>query len=236
MIEAGDGAGAMKTIAIIPIRGDDPQGGPDFRLGGKPLLAYTVEAAREAQLVDRVIVTTDSPAIAELARDCGAEAPFIRPAELSRPDVPLGQALKHCVGWLEENEGYVTQVVTLLEITHPIREEGLIDQVLQVLLDQELDSVFAAVEERQDFWQMDRHGSLVRIGDTEDRPRQSKPPLYREMGGIVTATRASCIREGRRLGRRVGLIPLRSLSARVDTRDEVGLFLARHLTLTAALR
>ncbi len=112
----------------------------------------------------------------------------------------------------------------------------MIDQVLEVLLEQQLDSVFVAVEEGQTFWRMDRYGALVRVGDQEDLPRQSRKSLYREMGGIVTATHASFIKEGKRLGKKVGLIPLRSLSARVDTRDEVGLFLARHLTLTAALR
>lgn len=225
----------MNTIAIIPVRGDDPQGQPDFLLGGRPLLAYTVEAARASRLIERVVVTTDSPAIAQLARDCGAEAPFLRPAELSRRDVPLGRVLRHAVEWLEEGEGYRTDIVTLLEITHPIREEGLVDQVLGVLLDQQLDSVFVAVEEGQTFWRMDRYGALVRVGDMEDVPRQSREPLYREMGGIVTATRAAFIKDGQRLGKKVGLIPLRTLSARVDTRDEVGLFLARHLTLAAVL-
>lgn len=222
-------------IGLIPVRGNDPQGQPDFRLGGKPLLAYTVEAACASRLIERTIVTTDSAEIANLARDCGAEAPFIRPEALSRPEVPLGQVLKHCLEWLEQEERYQVGIVTLLEITHPLREDGLIDEVLQVLLTRELDSVFTAVEERQDFWRLDRYGALIRVGDTEDRPRQAKDPLYREMGGIVTATRAEFIREGRRLGKRVGLIPLRSLSARVDTRDEVGLLLARHLTVSAIL-
>ncbi|MEW6542399.1 MAG: acylneuraminate cytidylyltransferase family protein [Nitrospirota bacterium] len=222
----------MNTIAIIPIRGNDPQAQPGFTLGGRPLLAYTVEAARASRLIERVVVTTDSPEIAGLARDCGADAPFLRPAELSRPEVPLGSVLKHCVDWLEREEACRTDIVTLLEITHPIREEGLIDQVIQVLLDQHLDSVFVAVEERQSFWRMDRYGALIRVGDEEDQPRQTREPLYREMGGIVTATRAEWIKEGKRLGKRVGLIPLRSLSAKVDTHDEVGLFLARHLALT----
>lgn len=226
----------MNTIAIIPIRGDDPQGQPEFRLGGRPLLAYTVEAAKASRLIGRVVVTTDSPDIAQLARDCGAEAPFLRPADLSGRDVPLGRVLRHAVDWLDREERYPTDIVTLLEITHPIREEGLIDQVLGVLLEQQLDSVFVAVEEGQTFWRMDRYGALVRVGDSEDLPRQSREPLYREMGGIVTATRAAFIKEGKRLGKKVGLIPLRTLSARVDTRDEVGLFLARHLTLSLALR
>jgi CMP-N-acetylneuraminic acid synthetase len=226
----------MSTIAIIPIRGDDPQGQPEFKLGGRPLLAYTVEAALASRLIERVVVTTDKPEIAQLARDCGAEAPFLRPARLSEKSVSLGQVLGHCVEWLEREERYRTDIVTLLEITHPIREEGLIDQVLDVLLEQQLDSVFVAVEEGQTFWRMDRYGTLARVGDSEDLPRQSREPLYREMGGIVTATRASFIKEGKRLGKKVGLIPLRTLSARVDTRDEVGLFLARHLTLTMAMR
>lgn len=226
---------SMNTLAIIPVRGDDPQGRPDFRLGGRPLLAYTVEAARAARLVRRVIVTTDAPEIAELARACGAEAPFVRPAELSRPEAPLGAALRHALEWLEREEAYAPDLVALLEITHPIREEGLIDRVIEVLVDRGLDSVFTAVEERHDFWRLDRHDALVRIGESEDQPRQAKPPLYREMGGIVTVTRAAVVRAGARLGRRVGLIPLRSLSARVDTRDEVGLLLARHLALTAAV-
>jgi CMP-N-acetylneuraminic acid synthetase len=224
------------VAAVIPIRGDDPQGQPDFRIGGKPLLTYTIEAARAARRIDRVLVSTDSALVADAARDHGAEVPFLRPAELSRPEVPLGPVLRHALDWLESHEAYRVDVLALLEITHPVRDEGLIDQVLSVLAEEELDSIFTAVEERQDFWRVDRHGALQRVGDDEDQPRQSKPPLYREMGGIVTATRAEFIRQGQRLGKRVGVIPLRSLSAKVDTRDEVGLLLARHLLLSAVMR
>ncbi|MBI5211974.1 MAG: acylneuraminate cytidylyltransferase family protein [Nitrospirae bacterium] len=216
-------------IAIIPVKGDDFNKHGDIMLGKKPLAAYTIDAARESEYIKRVIVTTDDERVAEFVRGLGAEAPFIRPPELGMKGVSLESVLKHCIEWLENVDGYKVDIVVLLEITHPFRSPGIIDKVIDVLIEDDLDSVFVASEEKHDFWMYDENGKLVRVGSKEYLPRQSKPPLYREMGGVVCVTKAEFIREGKRLGQKIGLIPVRDLSAFIDTHDEMGIYIAKKL-------
>ena len=221
----------MKTVAIIPLRGSDreAQTTPDALLGGKPALAYTIEAARQAACLDRIIVSTDSAAVAEVARQYGADVPFLRPAELARPDVPMIRVLQHCLDWLEREEGETTDVVVLLESTHPIRPAGLIDNVVEVLQAEGLDTVFAAREERHRFWRQGDDGLVQLDAEEGDRTRQHAQPLYKELAGMATAVRASVIRRGQRVGSRVGLVPVRDHAAVVDLHDEDGWALASRL-------
>lgn len=220
-----------QTIAIIPLRGSDPEvtGGGAAFLGGKPLLSYTIEAAKASRWVSRTIVTTDDPQVALLARKLGAETPFLRPVELTRPDVPLVRVLQHALLWLEEHEGHRVDIVVLLEVTHPIRPKGLIDRVVEVLREEGLDSVFVAREERHEFWTFNSHGLLERVQPKEDIPREALRPLYKEMGGMATAFRADLIRAAKRIGTRVGLVPLRDASSLIDLHDEDGFRIAQAL-------
>jgi len=216
------------VVAIVPIRGQDEEfaGGMPL-LASKPLMGYTLEAARKSRYINKIVVSTDSPTVQRQAESFGAEVPFLRPAELSGRDVSLDQVLQHCVRWLEEHQGYVADVVVLLEITHPIREDGLIDKVVQTLLENDLDSVFVAHEERHSFWKPDAHGALTRVGEEEYVPRHLRRPIYREMSGLACATRAEFVRAGSRLGLRVGLVPIRGLGAIADMHDENGPWLAQ---------
>jgi len=217
----------LRVVAVIPVRGSDKEiqrGMPE--LAGRPLIQYTIESALKAKLIDRIIVSTDSEVVRKLSRQCGVEAPFIRPSELATEDTSLDQVLKHCVDWLEENEDYIADIVVLLEITHPFRENELIAQVLNTLIQQDLDSVFTAYEEYHSFWVQSEHGELKNIDDASYLPRQRKRPVYREVSGLVCATKAEFIKKGMRLGKKVGLIPLRDIHALIDTHDERGLWLA----------
>ena len=120
------------------------------------------------------------------------------------------------------------RIVVRLEISHPFREEGLIDQVVETLIEQGLDSVFTAYEDHHNFWKVNQFGELEPISD-ERHTRSGRPPLYKEMSGLASATRAEVARAGERLGKRVGVVALTSLYALVDTQDEIGLELARRL-------
>lgn len=218
------------VLAIVPVRGQDEEfvtGMP--MLVSKPLMAYTFEAAKQSRYINKIVVSTDSPTIQRQAESFGAEVPFLRPPELCGKDVSLDRVLQHCVRWLEEHQGYAVDIVVLLEITHPIREEGLIDRVVQTLLESDLDSVFVAHEERHSFWTPDAHGALARVGEEEYLPRHLRRPIYREMSGLACATRAEFVRAGSRLGQRVGLVAIRGLSAVADTHDENGLWLAQKI-------
>lgn len=229
---------ALKNVlAVIPIRGDDKefQNNASLLLGGRPLIGYTIASAMASQWINKIVLSTDSPEIASLARSLGAETPFLRPASLSRPEAPLTEVLKHCIEFLEKEENYIADVVVLLEVTHPLRPAGLIDEVIGILVRENLDTVFVAREERHEFWSFDASGALIRVGESGGSrrdaylPRTIRKPLYKEVGGLATAIQASVVRQGRRLGDRVGLVPLRDAASLVDLHDEEGLRLAEAL-------
>jgi CMP-N-acetylneuraminic acid synthetase len=217
------------VLAIIPVRERDlvKTGGMPL-LGGKALIAYTIETAKRSQTIHRIVVSTDSEAVRRVALELGAEAPFLRPAELATAGTPIERVLQHCLAWLEGSEDYHPEIVVRLEISHPFRDEGLVDRVIQTLIDQGLDTVFTAYEERHNFWKVNQEGELEPLVD-ERETRAGRPPVYKEVSGLVCASRADVVRSGQRLGKRVGVVPLASLHALVDTQDAVGLDLARRL-------
>lgn len=88
---------------------------------GKPLLAYTVEAAKHAKGIDRLIISTDDPEMAEVARSLGVEVPFMRPKELAEDTTPDLPVLQHALQWFRENEDYVPDIVVHLRPTTPLK-------------------------------------------------------------------------------------------------------------------
>jgi CMP-N-acetylneuraminic acid synthetase len=103
-------------------------------LGGKPLVAYTVEAAKKSQFINRVIVSTDSIEIAKVAKEWGAEAPFLRPEELSKSDSTEMQFFDHALKWFKDNEHYVPDLIVLLYPTSPFRKSESIDRAITAIM------------------------------------------------------------------------------------------------------
>ncbi len=209
------------VIAVIPIRGSDEEfaDGPLPRLGGRPLIEYTLLAAKEAKRLDRMLVSTDSSAIAEACRGYGVEAPFLRPVSLSEPGVAETAVLRHAVEWLERQEGYRVDWVVKLEITHPFRPPGIIDRVIETALATPVDSAFLAYEEIHSYWTLDEQGQPQQVGQEVDVPRTARRPFYRDVSGLAAITRASNLRAGSLYGERIGLIPCHELVAIVDTHE-----------------
>ena len=96
-----------EILAVIPARGGSKglPGKNILPLAGKPLIGWTVEAALSCHAITRTLVTTDSREIADVARQFGAEVPFLRPAELAADDTPGIAPILHAVRWLEDHEG-----------------------------------------------------------------------------------------------------------------------------------
>jgi CMP-N-acetylneuraminic acid synthetase len=90
-------------------------------MGGKPLIAYTIDAARESGVIDRIVVSTDDQEIADVSRKHGAEAPFMRPPELATDAATSEDAMVHAVEWLQRENGYVPDFILLLQPTTPFR-------------------------------------------------------------------------------------------------------------------
>lgn len=124
----------FSTLALIPARGGSKElTGKNLReLGGKPLLAHSIQAALDARGVDRVVVSTDCPEIRRQAVLHGAEAPFLRPDRMAGDASPLGEALNHALAWFSE-DGWVPTALLVLLPTHPFRPPGLLDKAVDTL-------------------------------------------------------------------------------------------------------
>jgi CMP-N,N'-diacetyllegionaminic acid synthase len=123
-------------LAIIPARMGS-KGLPQKNikmLCDKPLIAWTIEAARNSKYVDEVIVTTDGATIAEIAEKFGAYVPFLRPAELASDVASTFDVVKHVIDFYNKEQGKIFDYVVLLEPTSPLREGFDIDFMLEKLI------------------------------------------------------------------------------------------------------
>jgi CMP-N,N'-diacetyllegionaminic acid synthase len=138
----------MKIVAVILARAGSKsipaKNIKDF--AGKPLIAWSILSALESSEVDRVIVSTDSPQIAEVAKSFGAEVPFLRPAELASDSMGVEPVLKHAYEWLRYNEGYEADALILLPPTTPTRQSHHIDDMVRIFKSTNTDSVVAVNE------------------------------------------------------------------------------------------
>jgi len=138
----------MNILAFIPARGGSVRV-PDKNirpLAGKPLIAYTIEAAKGSRFVNRIVVSTDSDAIAEIARRCGAEVPFKRPAEIAGPHSTEMEFFEHALNWFTKNEAYEPDLIVLLYPTAPFRTSASIDRAVELILEHpEADSLRSVV-------------------------------------------------------------------------------------------
>lgn len=127
--------GNQKIVAIVPARGGSksiPKKNVRL-LGDAPLLAYSIAAGLQSAYVDRVIVSTDSEEIAEVALAWGAEVPFLRPSELAEDDTTDFPVFEHALRWLEENERYRADMVVQLRPTSPLRPPRLPDEAIEIM-------------------------------------------------------------------------------------------------------
>jgi CMP-N,N'-diacetyllegionaminic acid synthase len=124
---------SMRVLGLIPARGGSERvPAKNLRpLGGRPLIAWTIDAAMRASTIERVIVSTDSDEIATIARACGAETPFLRPAALAQRDSTEMEFLLHALDWLRLHEAYEPDVIALLYPTSPFRKAETIERAVR---------------------------------------------------------------------------------------------------------
>lgn len=102
-------------------------------LAGKPLIAWTIEAAKQSKYIDRVIVSTDSKSIAAIAKNHGAEIPFMRPKALASDKATSADAMLHTLRWIRENECELYDYFVLLQPTSPLRTSKHIDEACRFI-------------------------------------------------------------------------------------------------------
>ena len=192
-------------------------------LAGKPLMAYCIEAAKKAHLLDRVILTTDTEQYAAIGRQYGAETPFLRPPMLSH-DIPSERVVLHAVHWLESHKYPVKVAVTLQPTTPLVRPED-IDGCVKMLLDHEAESAITVTEARTSplwmFYRYEDGGMEPYVaGDMSGKRgiRQQLKTLYRPNGAAYATDRDYLLRKHRIIGDRCyGVVMPELLSYDIDT-------------------
>jgi len=195
-----------ETLALIPARGGS-KGIPRKNIrnfAGYPLIAWSIAAGLQSGMVTRVIVSTDDDEIAAVAREFGAETPFLRPAELAQDDTTDLPVFEQALAWLKENEGYQPDVVVQLRPTSPIRPRGSVDDAVRILLAHpDADCVRGVVLAGQNphkMWRLPEGANspmrnlldVKGVPEPYNAPRQSLPPVYWQTGHI-DAIRTSSI-------------------------------------------
>jgi len=141
-----------RVLGVITARGKSRTvPGKNVRpLAGKPLIAYTIEAAKGSAHLTRCIVSTDCESIAETARALGADVPFLRPLHLAQATSTSIEVVQHALQWLKENKNEEYDYVLILQPTSPLRNVSDIDRSIEKIADTGADSVMGMVE-IQDF-------------------------------------------------------------------------------------
>jgi len=197
-------AAKPEVLAIIPARGGSksiPRKNVQPFLGF-PLLAYSIAAGLQAKSISRVIVSTDNEAIAEIARDYGAEVPFMRPVELAQDNTLDLPVFEQALDWLAKEEKYKPEIVIQLRPTSPLRPPGLVDDAVEILRKHNVaDSVRGVVPSGQNphkMWKVTAEGALqplLKIKGLDEPynvPRQQLPNTFWQTGQI-DAIRAKTI-------------------------------------------
>ena len=176
-------------LAVIPARsGSKSVKDKNIReFTGKPLMVWSIEQALASDLIDRVIVSTDSSKYADIARDYGADVPFLRPMEIARDDSTDLDVFINALEWLRENENYFPDICVHLRPTYPIRRVEDINKCIQILLDNnELESVRSVAPSNETpykMWFRGGYGLLspvvnTHINEAYNMPRQQLPSTF----------------------------------------------------------
>lgn len=187
----------MKILAIIPARaGSKGVPGKNIKLlGGKPLIAYTIDMAKKCKLISLVIVSTEDENIAEIARNFKVSVPFLRPARLAEDNTPTMPVILDVIETLEKSSENF-DAVCILQPTCPFRDENEIEECIETFIKSEADSLISVREVPSDFnphwiFESGDDGKLkIATGEkTIISRRQDLPPAYYRDGSVyITKT------------------------------------------------
>ena len=191
----------MKILGIVPARGGS-KGIPEKNislLNNKPLIAYTIKAAKESKLISRCILTSDSDKIISIAKKFNLEVPFKRPSEISTDATPALPVIQHAVAWLRDHDNYIPDYIVLLQPTSPLRTARHIDKALKKLVQSNADSIVSVVKVPHNFnpysiMKLD-NGLLSTFSDYDENRniRQLKPVFYGRNGAAIYAFTYDCL-------------------------------------------
>ncbi len=200
----------MRPLCVIPARAGSKRlpGKNTVALAGRPLLAYTIEAALQSGIFDRVCVSTESEEIAEAAERSGAEIPYRRPAELSGDTVTNVAVSLHLRDHLAAL-GAAYEIVYVLQPSSPLRSAAHVRDAWAVFSSGDFDFLVSTtvIDPHYFHWALTRDGAGARMffGKRFMRIRQELPAVYRPNGAIKIARVAALRAQGDFFGERLGV-------------------------------
>lgn len=178
-----------RVLAVVPARGGSKRLPRKNVLSfhGRPLVAWSVRAALDCALIDKVLVSTDDPEVRDVALAEGAECPFLRPAALSSDTATTADVILHALDYYEQH-GEVFDIVMVLQPTSPLRTAAHVEQALALFVEREAHGVVSVCEcEHHPYWAntLGPDRSMADFIKPENRLRsQDMPPCYRLNGAI----------------------------------------------------
>lgn len=237
----------MSILCVIPVRGGSKGvPGKNIRdLGGLPLVAWSIRSALSAQAELDVVVSTDSPEIARVAQEHGAQVPYLRPADLAQDETPSEPVIEHALNSYRSAVGE-PEGVLFLQATSPLRLPGTLDRAVEEFRRTQVDSLVGVLPVTPFIWKLpsasvegqaangapETHLQPTASYDVDHRlRRQDMAPTdlrYRENGSLYLTRPAIYDQHHNRIGGRVGLFELHDLEG-VDIDTELDFRLAEQI-------
>lgn len=180
----------MKVLGIITARSGS-KGIPMkniSKLAGKPLIEYTISAAKSSKMIDKLIVSTDSKKIASISKSLGAEVPFIRPRSLAKDTSLSIDVVKHALQFLHVHQSYIPDIILILQPTSPLRTAKMIDKSIKMLQKSHATSVLSVAKVKThpyiSFWYDKKYLKPFKTRFEKFSRRQKYPVLYHPTGSI----------------------------------------------------
>lgn len=190
------------NVAIIPARGGSKRiPGKNIKsFAGKPIIAWSIAAVRAAGVFDRIIVSTDSEKIAEVARQYGAETPFVRPAEISDDHTPTAPVIGHCLEWLAAEKTPASNACCVYA-TAPFVRTAHIRQGYELLTERKVSSVFSVTTFPFPIFRalsIEKEGNLSMIWPEHELTRSNDlPEAYHDAGQFYWLECEAFLKSGR---------------------------------------
>lgn len=219
----------MKVLGLIPARGGS-KGVPRKnirRLCGKPLLAYTAEAAQQAKSLSRVVLSTEDFEIAQIGKQCGARLDFMRPPHLARDSTPSFEVVRHALLTLQHH-GKLFDAVCLLQPTNPLRRHTDIDACVELLETSGADSVVSVLPVPAEYnphwiYRMNDDDQIQLFSGASEpvSRRQDLPTVFHRDGSIYAVRAETIFKYGNLYGRKIiGYQIDPQFSANIDTEND----------------
>jgi CMP-N-acetylneuraminic acid synthetase/GT2 family glycosyltransferase len=190
----------LNITAIIPKKGES------LRINGKSLMEYTIERASESELVNQVVVSTDSEKTADMARSLGASVPFLRPKELSYDYIGLNRVMSYTISQLHIRQ-QIPDIVLILQETNPFRPKGFLDEMIREMLYSGVDTLIPVRKDYNIFFRQEKN-DVVPI-DKGLIPQKFKEPLFAGIAGLGMLVKPLFLKDQQLTGNNIGVFPVK---------------------------